>query len=393
MNLRKLEIVGFRSLKNVSWVPGKLNVVIGPNGSGKSNLLGALQLVQDSAQGKLSENITRQGGWSAIAWDASARQISFKLDLASPQSANTPKYWYALEIQQPVIPVLTSFTIAKEFLRYGCGEHFLEEILLRDSDRAEFAEHGDGDPAILTKAEMPERETLVSTATIPFKEHFHLWNFRALIESWRIYSNLQVRADAPVRLPAVTRYEKRLTPDGQNLIPVLHTLYTEDRRFRSSVDKAMRAAFGQDYEELVFAPAGDQRIQQRIRWRSLSTAQSMPALSDGTILFLMLLAILANPEPGQVIAIDEPETGLHPGMFSIIAELAASAAEHATVILTTHSSQFLDACSRYTPTTTVAQRMNGETKLSVLEEHELARWLSEYSLGALFRSGELEGLA
>jgi predicted ATPase len=80
-------------------------------------------------------------------------------------------------------------------------------------------------------------------------------------------------------------------------------------------------------------------------------------------------------------------------MFSIVAELAASAAEQATVILTTHSSQFLDACSRYAPTTTVAQWVNGEAKLSVLNGDELARWLSEYSLGALFRSGELEGRA
>src|SRR5216683_1515 len=105
----------------------------------------------------------------------------------------------------------------------------------------------------------------------------------------------------------------------------------------------MKAAFGDEYEEIVFAPAADQRINLRIRWRSLSTPQSAADLSDGTIHFLLLLTILANPERGQIIAIDEPETGLHPGMFPIVAEFAAAAAESSTIILTTHSPQFLDA--------------------------------------------------
>jgi hypothetical protein len=37
MKIRQLSIEGFRSLKNVVWEPGDLNVLIGPNGSGKSN--------------------------------------------------------------------------------------------------------------------------------------------------------------------------------------------------------------------------------------------------------------------------------------------------------------------------------------------------------------------
>jgi predicted ATPase len=87
----------------------------------------------------------------------------------------------------------------------------------------------------------------------------------------------------------------------------------------------MRAAFSDDYEELVFPPAADQRVQMRVRWRSLKTEQSAADLSDGTIRFLMLLAILANPSPGELIAIDEPEAGLHPSMLPIIAEHAAAA--------------------------------------------------------------------
>ncbi len=42
MGIQRLEISGFRSLADVAWEPGPLNVLIGPNGSGKSTLANVL---------------------------------------------------------------------------------------------------------------------------------------------------------------------------------------------------------------------------------------------------------------------------------------------------------------------------------------------------------------
>ncbi len=53
MKITRLDIEGFRSLQNVSWFPGDLNVIIGSNGTGKSNLLRFMELISVSAQGKL----------------------------------------------------------------------------------------------------------------------------------------------------------------------------------------------------------------------------------------------------------------------------------------------------------------------------------------------------
>jgi predicted ATPase len=208
--------------------------------------------------------------------------------------------------------------------------------------------------------------------------------------SWQIFQDLQVGQDSEIRRPAISRLENRIVANGSNLVPFLHSLYSSNRDFKNDVDMAMRAAFGDDFEELSFPPAADQLVQLRLRWRSLKNDQSAAALSDGTLRFLLLVAILANPQPGKLIAIDEPEAGLHPSMLPVVADLAYQAADRTQVVFSTHSPQFLDAFTNQPPTTTVAQWVDGETKLNVLDGADLERWLKEYSLGALFKSGELE---
>ena len=108
-----------------------------------------------------------------------------------------------------------------------------------------------------------------------------------------------------------------------------------------------------------------------------------------------MISILANPEQRSLIAIDEPEIGLHPNMLPIIAEFAVAASKRTQVILTTHSAQLLDAfkVTDTLPTITVALWEDGETKLTTLEAAELQRWLDQYTLGALYNSGTLEAIA
>lgn len=62
MFIERLAVKGFRSLADVVWEPGKLNVLIGPNGGGKTNLLKVIRLLKASAAGKLGEFVRREGG-------------------------------------------------------------------------------------------------------------------------------------------------------------------------------------------------------------------------------------------------------------------------------------------------------------------------------------------
>jgi predicted ATPase len=384
-----LQVRGFRSLKDVTWEPGRLNVLIGPNGSGKSNLLRALSLLQHGARGDLPQEVLRQGGITPLLWDGQAGDLSWRVTTVAsnrdvmPQPGQPIPFTYGLQLRR--LGETSSYRIEREVLTV------LEHVLEREPGRALTVDSA-GQPRTAQAGTIQEEQPLLSTFNAPF-DNAAIVFFRNGLLSWSIYHDLRVDQQAPLRQAAVARVEDRVAADGQNLIPVLHTLYTGNRDFKRALDAAMRAAFGSDYEELVFPPAADQRIQLRLRWRSLRTEQSAANLSDGTLRFLLLVAIFASPNPGDLIALDEPETGLHPSMLPIIAELAAEAAQRTQVILSTHSADLLDAFSDVAlPTTTVTSIVEGETRLSVLDGEELRRWTEQYRLGALMRSGELEGM-
>lgn len=397
MKIKQLYIEGFRSLKNVVWEPGDLNVLIGPNGSGKSNLLRALEMISVSAQGGLGKHVQTAGGMQSLLWDGVAREIAVKLRTTPPEperKVETDSLTYDFHLSP--VGQTSAYRIGREllgnFYRVEIGDKaepfkFLERkglngVLFNETQRGLSAA-----PELLS-----EEETLLSAISGPFSENRIIALFQKELAGWSVYHDLRVDYLAPVRQPAITRLERRVAPDGQNLISVMHTLYTGDRKFKKDINAAMKAAFGSDFEELAFSPAADQKIQLQVRWKSLNREQSAADLSDGTLRFLFLLTVLASPTPAPVIAIDEPEVGLHPGMLPIVAEYAVDASLRSQVILTTHSPQFLDAFRDTLPTTTVTKWKDGETELKTIGGKELQYWLKDYTLGSLFKSGELEGI-
>jgi len=391
LKIKQLDIEGFRSLKQVSWTPGDLNVIIGPNGTGKSNLLRFLELIAISAQGRLGKHIQSLGGMDPIVWDGSAASIKFKLDTVPVGDKLGPEHYEltlrrlgggsSYRIENEILANFHKVRKTKETTPFKFLERAVNAAVFYDEKEHKFSTPGEF---------VSEEESLLSIATGPFTKNHYIPPFQKELATIAVYHDLHTNKDAIIRQPAIARLEKRVDPDGQNLISVLHTLYTGDRDFKRDVNAAMQAAFGDDFDELVFPPAADQRIQLRVRWKSLKREQSAADLSDGTLRFLFLLTVLASPSPAPVIAIDEPETGLHPSMLPIVAEYAADAATRSQIIMTTHSPQFLDAFKEVRPTTTVAKWENGETTLHTLSDEKLNYWLREYSLGSLFRSGELE---
>ena len=154
----------------------------------------------------------------------------------------------------------------------------------------------------------------------------------------------------------------------------------------------MREAFGKFSGD---AKDVETRIQEgfvQLRVRE-SSGISVPAvrLSDGTLRWLALLAILLNPAPPPVTCIDEPELGLHPDAIHTLADLLVEASTRTQLIVTTHSDALLDAFTDTPEVVCVCEKVEGSTVIQRLDKEHLKFWLDQYSLGKLWMSGEIGG--
>jgi predicted ATPase len=115
------------------------------------------------------------------------------------------------------------------------------------------------------------------------------------------------------------------------------------------------------------------------------------SLSDGTLRFIALATLLLQPEEYRpsIILIDEPELGLHPFAITMLGQLIKLAATKTQAIVGTQSPLLLD---QFTPQDVlVANRVEGTTRLSRLENDKLKSWLEDYSLGQLWEKNEFGG--
>src|SRR4051812_27883360 len=178
MGIKRLEIKGFRSLRDVSWEPGRLNVLIGPNGSGKSNLLDALMLLQEAAQGKLSEGIIRRGGLAPLLWDQREQSLSWTLVSSGPGS-----HVYVLDLLQ--IGTTSNFNISSELL---VVEGKPGQFLSRNLESAAFLDN-QGE-AINYPDPLPRTQTLLSQVAAPLG-NLAARHFQQSLEGWSIYQGFR----------------------------------------------------------------------------------------------------------------------------------------------------------------------------------------------------------
>lgn len=395
MAVHQLDVHGYRSFREIRWKPGRLNLLVGPNGSGKSNLLRLLELIAETAKGRLA-NAMKPGGIIPLLWDYRAPSLDWTVRIDPVDAGRDPaRDALTLECRFEHIQNTSSYRIAVDSLgnwvKYEQGLELSPLWIYRRDLRQAMVYH-QGQSRLVRLEDVDPNESLLPQISDPSMNPIPT-HTRRFLEAWRVYHDVHVERGSPMRLPATTQVVKLVETDGSNLVSVLHTLYTSDRDFKRQINEGMRAGFGDQFEELVFQPAAAQQIQLAIQWKSSSQPHAGQDLSDGTLRFLFLLTVLASPDPATLIAIDEPEVGLHPSMLPIIAEYAAEAASRTQVVMTSHSPVFLDAFSKVGPQVTLLHWEDGETRLFPLSPEAMDKWLAEYRLGELFTSGDLEALA
>ena len=352
-----------------------LNVLIGPNGSGKSNLIHVLALLQAAAT-DLATAIEENGDAAHWIWRHGTGSSATASIEATFSVGEEERFVYELAFggqhREPVVvseklndaDTKASYALRELFLHLGLG--------VRDGSGA----HVD------------------QTANLSALSQVHQapWA-RAANRTQRSFAELSIYRDwaigrsAPARRPQKPNLGSAvLNDDAGNLGLVLNQL-NQDHAAKTRLLDALREL----YDNITDFRVNIEHDSVKIVLREGDVEIPAARLSDGTLRYLCLLAILCHPRPPPVVCLEEPELGLHPDILPGLADLLKDASTRCQLIVTTHSDVLIDRLSDTPESVVVCEKHDGQTQMRRLEAGPLKHWLERYTLGELWTKGELGG--
>lgn len=258
----------------------------------------------------------------------------------SDENRLEPAYRYEIEIGfppgEPPVPFPLAPHVKAESLTYLGGRRPVR-LMERDGRRV-MARDEDGRP-VDVDLDILDSETVLSRLEDPSRYPTLDLVRRTLLE-WRFYHGLRTDADSPLRKPGVGVPAATLASDGSNLAAVFATL-AEIREDTGPLDHMIDQAF----------PGAILNIAPTHRTTAFSmTFPEFPQrqfeameLSDGTLRFLGLAGALMAYRLPAFIALNEPESSLHPDLMAPLAKMIVWAAARTQVWLVTHSERLAKA--------------------------------------------------
>jgi len=365
----------------------QLNVLIGPNGAGKSNLIEAIDLIRSTPSTDEKSNLLAAirdgGGVRDWLWKGADKTPIAELNAVFENPAKLVRLRHVLSFTE----VGQRFEIVSErvenenpdeghdkpyfYYRLQNGHGVLN---IKEEQRS--LQHQDIDPtsSILSQRKDPDQ----------YPELTYLGNTFSKIRLYREWSfgrytkpRLPQKADLP---------NEYLEPDASNLGLVLNRLRREPSAKKRLIE-ALRSLYDGIDDFDVQIEGGTVQVFFHEGYYTVPATR----LSDGTLRYLCLLAILCHPNPPPLICIEEPELGLHPDVLPTLAELLKEASERTQLIVTTHSDVLVDALTDMPEAVLVAGRSETGTTLERLNQEKLKPWLEKYRLGQLWTRGEIGG--
>lgn len=354
--LQKIQIRGYKSIKNLDLELKKINILIGANGAGKSNFISFFKLVNNIYEQRL-ENYSLKAGVENLLHYGSKETESIVGRLTFRRHEDTNEYSFVL---QPTENKNHLFIQDEDSIFEGDstypGINNVKESVIKDS---------------------------------PYKRNVYL---RQYLESYKIYHFHDTSFSAPLRLPCNLDDNHSLKEDGSNLPAYLYYLQQKHpisfKRIEQNITSVVPF-----FEKFNLIPDRLDETRIKLEWIEKNHPDNYfnaSHLSDGSLRFIALTTLLLQPNSPKIIIIDEPELGLHPFAINKLAGMIKSASDqNCQIIISTQSINLVD---NFEPEDIVTvDRFEDQSIFARLEKENLKTWLEDYSLGDLWQKNIIKG--
>lgn len=389
--ITRIHVKGFRSLADVTLDLDGLTVLIGDNGSGKSSLIEVFEVLRrmTTRGGSVGEmhiahpNLPRRG----------ASQIEIEVDITNT-ARTVPSIRYS-------IAVTARGYVANESLSYVHGKTHKRAFQNRGEVGTFFDPRGRSQGPLA----LDPKETMLSNfGHLPYAENLPLgqvairraYSALSALEAHVPFESMAAWAARRTGRRSAMRESQLLQPAHQlellavNLGNVFHSLKNDhgSGHWKETLDY-VRLGLGDDIEDIsASADAAGGQHAISVNFKSLGRLPAM-VLSDGTLAYLAFVALLRLPSSRTLLAFDEPELHLHPGLLMRVLSMFETVAESCPVVLATHSDRLLDALQDPAKSVVLCDLDdNRATRLIRPNKEMLTRWLTKYrGLGDIRSTG------
>ena len=340
-----IEIKGYKSIKHLKLDLLPINILIGANGAGKSNILSFFEFLDNLYNQKLQDYVGRRGGIRKFLFNGSEVVDYIFAKIVFDEQINS----YAFQIS----PSVNSFVIAKEIL----GSH--------DSIDLEFTKFS-------------------KEAQFKFNGWYRTNNIQKQVKPLRKYHFYDTGAKSPFNQSTnVSRDSLVLYDNGKNLAAILYKIKEENNTVYNRIIKTIQSVIPH-FSNFILEPDKQNNIVLYWKDKYSNYNYDITDFSDGSIRFIALTVLFLQPYPPKTIIIDELELGLHPFAIAKLAELIQSVASaKCQVIIATQSA---DLIANFQPQDIIAvDNIQGETKITRLDNELYKGWLEEYTLDELWK--------
>ena len=386
LHISRIWARNYKSLRQFELELAPFTVLVGRNGSGKSNILDVLRFISEAFYDGVQNAITYRNGPSSILHVSEGKPArEFTVGLRATSRSLVAEYQLTVRLERR-----ERVSVPEERINLRLGDKE-RRIIVRNGV---FAEPRLKPPIRGVLKELSKRQRADAAVTPMLSLIGDQPSFAATISGWLFPSRepedvvdiasaisdlsgllgemrfYRIFPDA-IREPQPVSLRDSLEEDGTNFASVLRSL-KEDyphsyERALLALQRVVPSVVDIDHKtvgrtQIVRLVHSDAKASTR-RW-PLDIAQE----SDGTARVLaLLIAIEQQPAPA-LLAIEEPELGIHTGALSVIVDLLDGASSSSQVLVSTHSCDLLD----FVPADAirVVVSVNGESSAGPIADHQ-----------------------
>ncbi|TFF37473.1 AAA family ATPase [Mucilaginibacter psychrotolerans] len=355
----KIDVKGYKSIKNQSIELRPINILIGSNGVGKSNFISIFSLIRNLYDRNLGDYVIQKGGADSFLYfgKKQTQQIDIDFFFGSDFSNQTNRLIISLAESQDSLYIKSLDTA---FNSYGKWHFHNYAKSVR-----EFSLKG-----------------------IQYGQGYYVNN---RLKEFEVYHFHDTGDKSPMKGTSNINDNLMLKHNGSNVAAFLYYLQEKHPKHFVRIEKTIKS-IAPFFERFVLSPDRLNENQIRLEWREVGEPDAYfnaNHLSDGTLRFICLATLLMQPSPPKTIIIDEPELGLHPVAISKLASLIRKASEEVQIIVSSQSVYLVDY---FEPEDIlIADREEKETVFNRLNKVELNSWLQDYSLGEVWEKNIIGG--